>query len=293
MIAFRGRSQATRRAAATLRARTGSDEQAKLAVQTPGHVDGFSGTDSHRGIQRGAAQQRWNETLACDTFDAETATALGGLKFFLGWFHGHDLGLRKACLDGPPAATQRTARAVTSHKGIDRPRHLLENLRARVLLMVLEVELVLELLRQEISRIPRRHFAGAVDAGLIRAAVREENDFCAEPAEQMSSLDAGALAHEDAHAIATRGADHGEGDARVAAGAFEDDGTRPEQPPLLGVSNHTPGKTILDAAAGVQELALGIQRYAFCPEMERDQRRVADERKHRSGEWVLHGIVHG
>lgn len=37
----------------------------------------------------------------------------------------------------------------------------------------------------------------------------------------------------------------------------------PEQAPLHGIHKHGFGKTVLDAAAGVEELALGVYGQAF------------------------------
>ena len=67
--------------------------------------------------------------------------------------------------------------------------------------------------------------------------------------EQVPPLDAGALTHQNDHTVAQRGANHGERNAGIATGAFEDDGIRPQKSAFLGIEHDAMREAILDAAA--------------------------------------------
>ncbi len=148
------------------------------------------------------------------------------------------------------------------------------------MLVVLDVERVLELARQEITGILRRHRARNFDAGLITAGALEQDQFRAELANQSPAFFAGPLRHQDRDWVTFGRAHHRECHAGVAARAFEDDRVGLEQTPLFGIEDHAFCKSILHAAAGIEEFALGEKGHAFLGKMQRRQLRVADERQH-------------
>ena len=60
---------------------------------------------------------------------------------------------------------------------------------------------------------------------------------------------------------------------------IKDDGIGFQHSSFLRVEQHSAGEPILDAAAGIQELALGMDGDALRLEMKRDEWRVANERE--------------
>ena len=108
-----------------------------------------------------------------------------------------------------------------------------------------------------------------LDAGGVAAVGGEELHLAAELADQVATLDAGGFAHENFDAVAFGGADHGEGDAGVAARAFEDDRVGAEETALLGVLDDGEGEAVFDGAAGVEELGLGVERATGLGKMQR------------------------
>ena len=60
---------------------------------------------------------------------------------------------------------------------------------------------------------------------------------------------------------------------------------------LLGVEQHRARETVLDAATGIEELALGVECHTFRLKAQRHQRRVAAKRKHRAGAGLLGELV--
>ncbi len=121
--------------------------------------------------------------------------------------------------------------------------------------------------------------AGEINTGGVAVGGFEELPFAAQLADEMAALDTGGLAHEDVDAVALGGADHGEGDAGVAAGAFDDDGVVVQPTARLGVLDDAKGEAVFDGAGGVEALGLGVERAVAVRDVQRDQRRVADERK--------------
>ena len=92
--------------------------------------------------------------------------------------------------------------------------------------------------------------------------------------------------NEDA-AIALDGGDHGEAEAGVAGGGFDDGAARPQPAAPLGFGDHGQADAVLDAAGRVQRLDLGVHGRL---EPLRDapqpyQRRLADR--------LQNGLLHG
>src|SRR5208282_6607222 len=178
-------------------------------------------------------------------------------------FHRHDAGLREPGFDGASAATQRPAGAIAGYEGVYWPGNLSQDFRAGAVLVILEVERVFELARQKVARIPRGHLPRAVNACLIAATTGKQYHLRAQPPEQLPPLPAGALAHQDCYGIAPGSAGHCQRNASVTAGAFENNGARLQEPPPFGIGYGAPGEAVLDAAARVEKLTLGVDRQAF------------------------------
>ena len=64
--------------------------------------------------------------------------------------------------------------------------------------------------------------------------------------------------------VATVAADQGQSDASVAGGGFEDGGARLQEAVFFGALNHSQGSAVLNAAARVQILELGIDASGVC-----------------------------
>lgn len=117
--------------------------------------------------------------------------------------------------------------------------------------MVPGVDRVFELAGEEDGGVAGGHFTGEFDPGGVAVGGLEELDFAAQLPDEVAAFDAGGLAHEDVHAVALGGTDHGEGDTGVAAGALEDDGFPGEEAAGFGVLDDAEGEAVLDGAGGV------------------------------------------
>ena len=98
--------------------------------------------------------------------------------------------------------------------------------------------------------------------------------------ETLLALGAGVSREGELDAVAALGADHGVGDAGVAAGGVDQDLVLRQQPAPLAVQDHRHRRAVLDAAAGVVPLGLGKHLDAHAGlghPAERQQRRVADQ----------------
>src|SRR5690606_12902372 len=84
--------------------------------------------------------------------------------------------------------------------------------------------------------------------------------------------------HQDQRAIAAGIADERETDTRVAGRAFDDEPAALDDAALLGVEHHVFGGSVLDRAAGVQELGLAENRAAreLRGLAQLDERRIPD-----------------
>jgi hypothetical protein len=69
------------------------------------------------------------------------------------------------------------------------------------------------------------------------------------------------LGHDDARVIAHRTADHGEGDAGVAGGGFDDGVAGDDATVALGVLDHMADDAVLDGACRVPAFELGVEVY--------------------------------
>ena len=129
--------------------------------------------------------------------------------------------------------------------------------------MVVRVERVFKLPGKKVATVPGRHFARKSNAGLITSLALEQNQFRAELPDELAPLVTRLFGHQDGDVITARRADHGQGDARIAAGAFQDDRVRPQQSPPFGVRHDRGGKAVLDTAARIEKLAFDIKRESF------------------------------
>jgi hypothetical protein len=106
-----------------------------------------------------------------------------------------------------------------------------------------------------------------------------QDQFGAVGLEQQLPFAAHRFRHGEGAPDAARGADHGQPDAGVAGGRFEDDGIRADLAGGLRRVEHGHRDAVLDAVAGVEEFELGddVGAAAFGNAIELDQRRVADQ----------------
>ena len=224
------------------------------------------------------------------------ARALPGQHGRLRGFHRINLRLRVARLDRFAHAGQRATGAEAGYETADWPGHLAQNLLAGSVFVVGYVQRILKLARQEIARILRRHFARHLDPGLVTACAREQDEFGTQLLNQLPPFLTCAFGHQDCDAATQRRADHGQRDAGVAAAAFENDRIGLQQAVLFSVEHHFPGKPILDAAARIQEFALGPDRDVLWLKVNRHRRRVADQAQHgrvNARDWCRDGLLRG
>ena len=260
-----------------VRAGAGADEEAEFAMEALGHLHGFEAGDFEMAIERGLAQQFGDESVG-DAFDEMAAGHFASEEGLFGGFHGVDFSVWPAAFDGFAAAAQSSARAVARHKGVDRLFDLLDQFGAGVNVVILEIDGVLELARQKIAFVARGKVMGHLDAGLVTTSALEKNQVSAELADEKAAFFAGAGGHQYCDAITHGRADHRHGDAGVAAGTFQNERVGLEKAALFGVDENGFGKTVFDAAAGVQEFAFGVNGERFVFELEGHDWGVADQR---------------
>ena len=108
-----------------------------------------------------------------------------------------------------------------------------------------------------------------------------EDELGAKGAADALALVGDVARHDQPHAVAQRRADHRQRDAGVAAGGVEDDLVRRQQAALDAVAHHHQRWPILDRAAGIEALQLGLQHDVFRQvrgdALQPGQRSVADE----------------
>jgi hypothetical protein len=106
----------------------------------------------------------------------------------------------------------------------------------------------------------------------------DRNDFRAQASDQSNSLLAHPVGHEDDDLMAQRPPDRGKGNARVAAGGFDDRISRVYSPLSVCLFQDMKGHPVLDAAGHVEVLGLGVDDALFSSEREPNgkQWRVAD-----------------
>ena len=104
-----------------------------------------------------------------------------------------------------------------------------------------------------------------------------EDDFCSEEAHELAAFDGEGLGHGDYEGVALLGADHGEADAGVAAGGFDDGLAGLEGAGAFGVLDDAEGEAVLDGAEGVEGFDLDEEVDAGGGELvDADYGRVAD-----------------
>ena len=96
---------------------------------------------------------------------------------------------------------------------------------------------------------------------------RGEHQLSAVGGHEQAALHAHGVGHDDDGAVAPGGGDHGQANARVAGGGFDDDRAGLEQPLCLRVVEHGLGHPVLGGAGGVEILQLGQKGgvQALCP----------------------------
>lgn len=195
----------------------------------------------------------------------------GGLREL----HGEDFHPFVGRTQGAGYPGERAAGAEAGDKGVRGAPELPEYLRPRRMLVVVGVDWVGKLTRQEIPVILGGQLLDEVDPRAV-AAGGESDDLATEVPDELDALAAGLFGDGDLHLVAAGRAQHRERHARVAGGAFEDDRVGPEQPALFRVRENGLRQTVLDRAGRIHELALCEDGRAALAEMQGHQFRVAD-----------------
>jgi hypothetical protein len=131
---------------------------------------------------------------------------------------------------------------------------------------------ILELLRHEHARVSGLHLPHARHRPGDAFLGRGEHQVGAQAADQLFALLAHVFRHDDADLITLEPSDQRDADAGVAGGGFDDDRIGPQPAIALGTFDHGQRDTVLDAAAGIEELGLGKDGLV----LETDQRCMAD-----------------
>lgn len=84
-----------------------------------------------------------------------------------------------------------------------------------------------------------------------------EDQFRPVGGHQQAALHAHGVGHDDDSPVAPGGGHHGQADARVARGGFDDDGVRLQQAAGLGVVQHGLGHPVFGRAGGIQIFQFG------------------------------------
>jgi hypothetical protein len=111
---------------------------------------------------------------------------------------------------------------------------------------------------------------------------RSTDQFGPERPDELLALLAHALRHDDADAVALEPADQGDADPGVARGRLADGGVGAELAVPFGALDHGQGDAVLDAAAGVEELRLGVDVLV----LQAQQGGIPDEVQYVVGEHV-------
>jgi len=124
--------------------------------------------------------------------------------------------------------------------------------------------------------------------GAIGAVLRRgQHDLRPVGAQNLDALRAGVFRQKELDGVAARRAEHGQGDAGVAAGALQDRLAGVEQAGGLGLADDIERGAILDAPAGVVPFRLGVDgdglRQAAGDPLQADQRGIADQLLQRAG----------
>jgi len=97
---------------------------------------------------------------AGDALDGVAAGHFAGKHGGLGGLHGEDADLGVGGAEGAAAAGERAAGAVAGDEGVDESVHLRKDFAAGVFLVVLGVDGILELAREENARVAGGHLTG-------------------------------------------------------------------------------------------------------------------------------------
>ena len=137
---------------------------------------------------------------------------------------------------------------------------------------------VFELLRHPAVRGVLENFLRLANGALHALRTGRKHEIGTEHGQQSAALEAHRFRHGQNQFVSLGRRDEGEGNARVAAGRFDNNHALFQKALGFGVLNHCHADAILDAAERVKEFAFdrhGCTR-AFADAVELDQRRAAD-----------------
>ncbi len=123
---------------------------------------------------------------------------------------------------------------------------------------------VLELLGQEVARVGGGDLLRLADGAAHALGAGGEDQLGAVGAQEHAAFPAHRFRHGEDAFVAARGGDHGQGNAGVAAGGFDDDRVLVEEPLLFGRLDHGQPDAILDRVGGVEVLQLGDDLQPGC-----------------------------
>ena len=127
------------------------------------------------------------------------------------------------------------------------------------------------------------HFGSEIACAFHALGLGHRNDLGAVGPHRGAALLAHVLGHDQHHAIALHGRDHGQRDTGVARGGFDERIARLDLAALGGAPDHAVGGSILDRTGRIVALELGQQRIrgmhriAVRQTLQARERAVADE----------------
>jgi hypothetical protein len=126
------------------------------------------------------------------------------------------------------------------------------------------------------------HLLGQVAGVFHAAALGREHQLCAEGLHGLGAFHREVLRHDQHHAVALDGRGHGQGDAGVAGGGFDQGVAGLDLAALLGALDHREGRPVLDRTGRVVAFQLAENHVAalgiFCrvDALQGDQGGLAD-----------------
>ena len=227
-----------------------AQEQAFLAGHPPGRLIGFLVLDVNNLVRPGLIENpRFIRLL--HIFQTLDGVAQEGL-------HSHHLDVGIEPLHALIEAHEGAGGAHGGHHHGDLAFGLLPDLPAGGL-MGLGIDGVVELVRQKILvRMFPGHLVDLFDGAVGPQVGRGQEEFGAHALEDAFALQAGGLGHGQEQAIALDGAHHGQTDAGIAAGGFDDGLLRGQLACGLRRLDHGQGRAVLDGTAGIEIFQLDV-----------------------------------
>ena len=181
----------------------------------------------------------------------------GGQDGRAGGLYGYDLDPGLLALQVLPYAGDGAAGAYTGHEDIHLAVGILIDLRAGGLKVGLGVGGIHELAGDEAAGDLGSQLVGLGNGTLHALGTLAEAQPCAVCLDELPTLYAHGVRHDDDQIVAPGGSHGGQADAGIAGGRLDEGGTGLQGPGLLGLVNNGPGDPVLYGAGGIEVLQLG------------------------------------